>query len=77
MTTNITDFSVNDLYVNDSISIDSDLVLNNIPFSINNQTNRLQAFINDKWVDLALLSDTGVTVINNSMPGLNYEGGMP
>ena len=53
-----------------------DIVLDNTKISINQNTNRLQAFINDKWVEMALFTDIVPVDLSAINPNISYNGGI-
>lgn len=69
------DFIVQDgIVVNGTATFNSDIVLNTVPLSVNAQTNRLQAFVDNAWVEIAFLSDTGLTDLSALNIQFNYQG---
>ena len=74
MTVENKDFVVNNIIVNEPATFNSNIVLSNIPFSINNQTNRLQAFVNNEWVEFAMLADIDPVNINQFASSIDYSG---
>lgn len=73
MTTNNKDFDVQyGLDVNGPATLGSTMVINSTPISIDNQTHRLKANIDNTWLELALLSDIPQAVVNNIE--VQYDG---
>lgn len=76
MTVSDKDFIVkNGIAVDGTASFNSDFILNNIPLSINQETNRLQAYINNKWVQMALSTDIIPANLSGMNLNINYGGG--
>jgi len=70
--TNYKDFNiVNGLDVDGPASIPT-FVVNNTPISIDSQTKRIKANVNNQWLELALLSDVPQAVVNNIE--VQYDG---
>ena len=66
MTINNKDFNVEyGLDVNGPATLGSTMVINSTPISIDSQTNRIKANVNNTWLELALLSDIPQAVVNN------------
>lgn len=74
MTVNNKDFVVDNISINQPAIFNSNIVLSNVSLSINNQTNRLQAFINNEWVEFAMLSDVDPVNINQLTEVFDYMG---
>jgi hypothetical protein len=76
MTINQKDFVLkNGLIVNGTATLSSGMTINNTPISINDQTNRLQAYVNGAWLEMALLSDIIPADISTMSLNIEYEGG--
>ena len=76
MTTNQKDFVLeNGLTVNGTATLSSGMTINNIPLSINTETNRLQAYVNNTWVQMALLTDIIPADLSTMNLNLDYNGG--
>lgn len=72
MTTNNKDFNVEyGLDVNGPATLGSTMVINSTPISIDSQTNRIKANVNNTWLEFALISDISQAVINNEV---QYDG---
>lgn len=72
MTTDNKDFNVeHGLDVNGPAILGSTMIINSTPISIDSQTNRPKANINNQWLDFALMSDISQAVINNEV---QYDG---
>jgi tetrahydromethanopterin S-methyltransferase subunit F len=76
MSTNDKDFVVtNGLIVNGTATLSSGMTINNTPISINPITNRIQAYVNDTWVEMALLSDIVPADLSVMNLNIEYNGG--
>ena len=76
MSTNDKDFVVNNgLNVNGAATLSSGMTINNTPISINTETNRIQAYVNNAWVQMALLSDIVPADFSNMNLNIDYNGG--
>ena len=76
MSTNDKDFIINDgLLVNGTATLSSGMTINNTLISINDQTNRLQAYVNGSWLEMALMSDIVPADISTMSLNIEYEGG--
>jgi hypothetical protein len=72
VTTNSKDFNVEyGLDVNGPATLGSTMVINSTPISIDSQTNRIKANVNNTWLEFALMSDISQAVINNEV---QYDG---
>jgi hypothetical protein len=72
VTTNNKDFNVEyGLDVNGPATLGSTMVINSTPISIDSQTNRIKANVNNTWLEFALISDISQAVINNEV---QYDG---
>lgn len=72
MTINNKDFNVeHGLDVNGPATLGSTMVINSTPISIDSQTNRIKANVNNTWLEFALMSDISQAVINNEV---QYDG---
>ena len=72
MTTDNKDFNVeHGLDVNGPATLGSTMIINSTPISIDSQTNRIKANINNTWLEFALMSDISQAVINNEV---QYDG---
>jgi hypothetical protein len=59
------------LDVNGPATLGSTMVINSTPISIDSQTNRIKANVNNTWLEFALMSDISQAVINNEV---QYDG---
>lgn len=76
MSTNNKDFVVNNgLTVSGTATLGSEMILNDTPISIDSETKRLKAYVNNTWVQMALVSDIPVTSYPNIDLHINYDGG--
>jgi hypothetical protein len=76
MSTNDKDFVVhNGLIVNGTATLSSGMTINNTPISINTETNRLQAYVNNTWVQMALLTDIVPADFSAMNANIEYDGG--
>lgn len=76
MSTNDKDFVVNNgLIVNGTATLSSGMTINNTPISVNSQTNRLQAYVNNTWVQMALLTDIIPADFSTMNANIQYDGG--
>ena len=76
MSTNDKDFVVtNGLIVNGTATLSSGMTINNTPISINPITNRIQAYVNNTWVEMALLSDIVPADLSVMNLNIEYNGG--
>jgi hypothetical protein len=72
VTINNKDFNVeHGLDVNGPATLGSTMVINSTPISIDSQTNRIKANVNNTWLEFALMSDISQAVINNEV---QYDG---
>lgn len=75
MSTNNKDFIVsNGLQVNGTATLSSGMTINNTPISINPETNRIQAYVNNSWVQMALLTDIVPADISSMNLNIEYDG---
>jgi hypothetical protein len=76
MSTNDKDFVVkNGLIVNGTATLSSGMTINNTPISINSETNRIQAYVNNSWVQMALLTDIVPADFSTMNINIEYDGG--
>lgn len=76
MTVTNKDFFVkNNLIVNGNATLSSGMTINNTPISINSETNRLQAYVNNTWVEMALFTDIVAADLSAMDIIINYLGG--
>lgn len=76
MSTNDKDFVVkNGLVVSGTATLSSGMTINNTPISINTETNRLQAYVNNTWVEMALLTDIVPADFSTMNMNIEYDGG--
>ena len=76
MSTNDKDFIVdNGLTVNGTATLSSGMTINNTPISINTETKRLQAYVNNAWVQMALLTDIIPADFSTMNINIEYDGG--
>jgi len=74
VSTNDKDFVVkNGMYVNSTATFTNGITINDTPITIDSETNRLKAFIDNTWVSFALLSDIETGLF--SAPNVQYGGG--
>ena len=73
MTTNNKDFNVEyGLDVNGPATLGSTMVINSTPISIDSQTHRPKANVDNTWLEFALLSDVPQAVVNDIE--VQYDG---
>jgi hypothetical protein len=76
MSTNNKDFVVNNgLIVNGTATLSSGMTINNTPIEINTETNRIQAYVNNAWVQMALLTDIIAADLSTINLNIEYDGG--
>ena len=74
MSTNDKDFVVkNGMYVNSTATFTNGITINDTPITIDSETNRIKAFVNNSWVSFALLSDIETGYVSAS--NIQYDGG--
>ena len=72
MTTDNKDFNVQyGLDVNGPATLGSTMVINSTPISIDTQTHRPKANVDNTWFEFALMSDIHQAIINNEV---QYDG---
>jgi hypothetical protein len=75
MTVSDKDFVLkNGLTVYGTASFNSNILINNTPITINVDTKRLQAYINNRWVEMAFQSDIGTVNLSLMNLNVNYGG---
>ena len=76
MSTNDKDFVVkNGLVVNGTATLSSGMTINNTPISIDQTTKRIKAYVNDTWVEMALLTDIVPADFSTMSLNIEYDGG--
>jgi hypothetical protein len=75
MATNNKNFKVkNGLNVNGTATFNSDFVLNGTQLAFDTNTNRLKVYINNEWVQVALLSDAETLSFEDIGLSIDYDG---
>jgi hypothetical protein len=75
MSTSNKDFIIsNGLHVNGTATLSSGMTINDTPISINTETNRIQAYVNNTWVQMALLTDIIPADISSMSLNIEYNG---
>jgi len=75
MATNQKNFKVkNGLNVNGTATFNSDFVLNGTQVAFDTTTNRLKVYINNEWVQVALLSDAETLSFEDIGLSIDYDG---
>lgn len=75
MATNNKNFKVkNGLNVNGTATFNSDFVLNGTQIAFDTQTNRLKVYVNNEWVQVALLSDAETLSFEDIGLTIDYDG---
>ena len=76
MSVNNKDFTIdNGLTVNGTATLSSGMTINDVPISINSTSKRLQAYVNDTWVEMAFLTDIESANLANINLNIGYDGG--
>lgn len=52
----------------------SNVILNEIPIKFDNASNKMQIFVNEAWLDIAMLSDLNTQVSYSALPDVSYNG---
>lgn len=75
MATNNRNFKVkNGLNVNGTATFNSDFVLNGTQLAFDSDTNRLKMYVNNEWVQVALLSDAETLSFEDIAVSVDYDG---
>lgn len=75
MATNNKNFKVkNGLNVNGTATFNSDFVLNGTQLAFDTDTNRLKVYVNNEWVQVALLSDAETLSFEDIAVAVDYDG---
>ena len=75
MATNNKNFKVkNGLSVNGTAIFNSDFVLNGTQMAFDTTTNRLKIYVNNEWVQVALLSDAETLSFEDIGISIDYDG---
>lgn len=75
MATNNKNFKVkNGLNVNGTATFNSDFILNGTQLAFDTNTNRLKVYVNNEWLEVALLSDTEGLSFEDIAVSVDYDG---